>query len=178
MNKKRVPITGRVVKGTGLVSLGLTMLLGLSSGQFESGSASASQFGRVSVSSSVIKQQGRPSHKTQSPGALNSPNPYLSFLPVESEPDYAAWRERLTDEGQSRHTFKSIAAAARPSAAKLTIPYGESEPAGTNGQNDLRPNAKFIAGLGTGIGDDGAGIRKVQIKDSILGTPITDIDIP
>ncbi len=69
------------------------------------------------------------------------PNPYLSFLPAEAEPDMAYWNA----------VMRASAAERRASRAPIpTIVFAESEP------NDTQAQALFLTGFGTGDGEDGA----------------------
>lgn len=74
----------------------------------------------------------------------SGPNPMLAFLPAGAEPDYDAWRSWMTQKAQEKR-----AALPAIDPTKL-IAAGESEPNGSQGTAD------FIAGFGTGGGDDAA----------------------
>ena len=71
-----------------------------------------------------------------------SANPYLSFLPAGTTPDWAYWNAKARDEGIKRR-------AALPMPTRL-IPVSESEP------NDSQGTAQYIPSLGTSGGQDGS----------------------
>lgn len=76
-------------------------------------------------------------------GKPGGPNPYLSFLPAEATPDYAAWNQWLAAQGKAK------SAALPPSDPTKLIVGGESEP------NDTQATGNFVTGFGT-AGDDEA----------------------
>ncbi|MGH8221870.1 MAG: PPC domain-containing protein, partial [Woeseiaceae bacterium] len=84
-----------------------------------------------------------------------TPNPYLSFLPAESQPDYALWRERLTEEEQLRTAGQKTTTQKTGSSLAFAA-VGETEPVGTRGVNDSQDTAQHLSGFGTGDGDDAA----------------------
>ena len=68
----------------------------------------------------------------------------LAFLPAGAQPDYAGWRSWMAQQAQKK------GAALPPVDPTKLIMIGETEPNGTQGTAD------FIAGFGTGVGDDAA----------------------
>jgi hypothetical protein len=75
-------------------------------------------------------------------GAPSGPNPYLSFLPVGEQPDYAAWNRWLAERGKEKRALQP-----RADPTKLIL-GSESEPNGTQASADAVP------GFGSGVGDD------------------------
>lgn len=73
---------------------------------------------------------------------LSSPNPYLSWLPDGSTPDYAAWQQRMADRAA---TYRSTVDRSAPVV-------NEVEPAGVRGGNDTLAQAESVPGFGTGSG--------------------------
>ena len=90
----------------------------------------------------------------------SGPNPMLAFLPAGAEPDYDAWRSWMQQRAQEKG--RALPAV---DPTKLIV-AGESEP------NSSQGTADFVAGFGTGAGDDAAadasGILTVAIP-SIIG---------
>jgi hypothetical protein len=83
--------------------------------------------------------------------AVTSPNPYLSFLPVESNADYSAWQARMHTAAKQRVAQR----AAQPAGLlQFTILQSEVEPVGVKGLNDTVGSAEAVPGFGTGSGDD------------------------
>jgi len=93
--------------------------------------------------------------KTKSRTAVTSPNPWLSFLPAEVEPDYDGWKPILKEKAESRaRSLQKIQQAS--GLANVTINQSEIEPSNAKGQNDTLGTAEPIGGFGTGDGDDPA----------------------
>ena len=69
-------------------------------------------------------------------------NPYLAFLPAGAKPDYAAWNNWLSYVSEQKKRTET------PLDPTKLIAAGEIEP------NDSFGGAQFIAGFGTGAGDD------------------------
>lgn len=90
----------------------------------------------------------------------SGPNPYLSWLPDESQTDHAAWRDRLDRRSAAR---KSIMDRSAPVVR-------EAEPAGTQGRNDSLTRAERVRGFGTAPGQ-----RPVtRILGQLASTPDVD----
>ena len=109
-----------------------------------------------------IKQTSRVALKTiaqqspnSKPGSVSvaSPNPYLSFLPVEVVPDYTGWNAKLGAVSKQRRNAL-LRAAAASGLPRFLISQSESEPVGVKGVNDNVFTADAVPGFGTGAGDD------------------------
>ena len=85
----------------------------------------------------------------------STPDPYVSYLPVESRPNYKLWRERMQVQDVSRHIAQKSAAQMMSNMVAL-LPVGETEAPAVRGVNDTQATAQFIAAFGTGSGDDAA----------------------
>lgn len=79
---------------------------------------------------------------TATPKTLPVPNPYLSFLPTGAQPGYAHWRALLEERAAQRRLTLP--------APQRGITVGEGEP------NDTPATATFLAGFGTGKGEQTA----------------------
>ncbi len=84
------------------------------------------------------------------------PNPYLSLLPADAEPDWDYWRAKLRLEGRRR-------AAQRAAIPKAIPVFDEIEPGDARGWNDDQASAEFITGFGTGDGD----LREVDVTGTM-----------
>ena len=73
------------------------------------------------------------------------PNPYLSFLPAEAEPDWDYWRAKMRLEGRARRQEEEAAGFAFPALFAI----GETEP------NDTQATGNFIPGFGRANGSRG-----------------------
>lgn len=85
--------------------------------------------------------------------APTGPNPYLSFLPDESNVDYSAWDSVMgagADQRSSSATTLRSKARAAGRALPAALTYQEQEPADAAGLNDTQATAEQIAGFGTG----------------------------
>ena len=90
-----------------------------------------------SLGRTVAEEPARPSAPP-----YREPNPYLSFLPAGAQPDYRFWqREARRRAAERRHSLPPVAEKGA---------FAETEP------NDSAATADFIAGFGTGGGDDDA----------------------
>jgi hypothetical protein len=84
-----------------------------------------------------------------------TPNPYLSYLPVESRPNHDLWREKMRNKEAVRLVARKTTAQASSNFVAL-IPVGESESPDVRGLNDSLATAQIVNGFGTGTGDDAA----------------------
>jgi hypothetical protein len=96
------------------------------------------------------------SSKAGAPDSPSTPNPYLSFLPVEAEPDYPYWRNKLHEQGVARRKAMLAAQIQQYGSSQALIPIAESEPSGTKGLNDTYATAEYVSGFGSGAGSDAA----------------------
>ena len=89
------------------------------------------------------------------PGA----NPYLSWLPVEEEPDWSYWRSRMLLEGRERRL--------REGAIAGGLEVDEAEPSGIREINDLPALGEDVPGFGTLAGQDST----ARIRGRLLAPP-------
>lgn len=75
----------------------------------------------------------------------NTPNPYLAFLPDNVTPDWAYWKTYARKAGKERAVELQRSTSTR---STRTIGLTESEP------NNTYATANYVAGFGTGAGDD------------------------
>lgn len=88
--------------------------------------------------------------------ATLGPNPWLAFLPQQSDADYATWRktmEKRADKRASSSKLKALRNEAFGAAPNAALPpavvHDEEEPAGTLGSNDTHANAERVREFGT-----------------------------
>lgn len=94
-----------------------------------------------------------------------SANPYLSNFAPGVEPDWEYWRSAVQVESQQRSATSALA------PVPLVVSVSDSEP------NDTFVTANFVAGFGTGAGDDPAMNITGTITSAVVPTgigPFTD----
>jgi hypothetical protein len=73
---------------------------------------------------------------------LGSPNPYLSWLPDQTQADYSAWQERMAEQSMTQRSTMDNGAPV----------VHEVEPPGVVGDNDTLPQAEAVPGLARVLG--------------------------
>ena len=91
------------------------------------------------------------------------PNPYLSFLPAEANPDYAYWRARARVEARARQD--RLVSAASLAAVTALVVGSDDEP------NDTRETASSVPGFGSHEDED----REARIDGTFTPPPETAI---
>ena len=84
------------------------------------------------------------------------PNPYLSLLPADAEPDWAYWHAKMRLEGRRR-------AAQQATLPKAMPVLDEGEPSDSRGWNDDQMSAELITDFGTGE----AALREVDVAGTL-----------
>ena len=84
------------------------------------------------------------------------PNPYLSLLPADANPDWTYWRAKMRLEGRRRAARQAILPKAMPI-------LDEGEPSDSRGWNDDQTSAEWIADFGTGE----AALREVDVAGTL-----------
>jgi hypothetical protein len=84
-----------------------------------------------------------------------SPNPFLSYLPTNVRPDYEPWLKIMQTKAKQLRTEQIEARVAAGYSPTAFLAVNEAESSGVIGVNDSPFTAEYIAGFGTGDGDDG-----------------------